>query len=67
MAKVLALPRYDKKHFGLRAPCRKYTNSVNSVTLILATVTIRYALDNWSSGSYRRTNFEGGLFKSELD
>lgn len=67
MAKVLAIAWYDMKKYKLRTNCRKYTNNVSSEALIVATVTFRYPLDNWSSGVYTRRNFEGGLFKGRSD
>src|SRR6266566_9164987 len=67
IAGVLYNAWYRKKSYARRPHTRKYSENINGVAIILATVAIRYALDNWSSGMYLKKNFEGGTFKGESE
>ena len=65
IASVIHKAWFTKKTYARRPHTKKYSDNITSVVVILATVAIRYALDNWSSGVYLKQNFEGGTFKGK--
>ena len=67
IAGVLYNTWHKKETYARRPQTRKYSDCINSVAIILATVAIRYTLNNWSAGIYLKKNFEGGTFKGESE
>ena len=62
---VIEKALYDsrRRNYARRTHTSKYTQQVTSQSLILATVSIKHALQNWASGEYIRTAFDADAHK----